>query len=1431
MPRIRRLLGALAAALVMTCFASSGASATTNPGTVDYAYGTLSYVARSGQSNDVSVTADTEGVTLRDTAASLTAGTGCAPGADAHEVRCSLDTGQYNFGSLYYDISTGDGADTVAIGDTNTSSSAYYFYGGSYSSVNGTIRGGDGDDTLTGGAGGDILVGGAGADHLVGGAGYDTVDYSDHTGPVTATIGGTGGNGTDGSGDTIDSDVEVLTGTPADDNLTGNDRANQLNGGAGSDTLTGLGGSDLLEGGTTYYEYYYGGPDGADTLSGGAGNDYMLGDAGADVFSGGDGTDTVGYSDHYMTCGSGCSSEGVTADLEGGAANDGNSVDGSTTKDDIHSDVENLAGSMGDDTLTGNGGGNRLDGGDGSDTLTGNDGADTLVPGNGDDTISGGNGDDTSYAVGGYASPGMPATSDGDDQFDGGAGTDTADYSGRYDALTLALGTAGGNGDSGISESDGLTNVENAMGGYGSDHITGDAGPNSLNGGPGNGDDVIHGGDGADRIRGGWGSGWSTSGSPGDGLDQLFGDGSDDTLFARDAATDTTIDCGDGTNDTAYTDTSPADPAPVACELLNPTAGTGSGTPGTVSRDQSGLRYVAADGQANDVTVTFANDHVTVRDAAATPTAGSGCHAGSDSHEVICATDDASFYGSFNSYSVDTGDGNDHVRISIEQSGGASSYYYGYYGSYSNIGGTIDGGPGDDTLTGGASNDDLIGGDGSDTLVGGDGSDIADYRDHVDGVTATIGGSGGNATADGASRDSIASDVENLRGSDGNDALTGDENDNVLAGGGGSDHLMGLGGNDQLFGGQGYLYSFGPYTGPGATDGDDVLDGGAGNDQLDGDVGADTQNGGTGSDTVTYTDHGYGTYQCDMNGCSFTPGTGVTATIGGSGGDSTDGAGDSIGSDVENLLGSQSGDHLTGSANPNYLYGGSGGDTIHGGDGNDALVGEAGDDQLFGEGGNDVSYASYPYDYTTTTDGTDVFDGGAGVDRADYSARSGALSLTLNGSNDDGSQAGPGEHDGLTAVENLTGGSGSDTITGDSAANRLNGGPGNGNDTVTGGDGNDSISGGYGYGYPGPGDGIDTLSAGAGQDTVRSIDGAQDTVACGSELDVAYVDSGTTNDNVDPDCENQNPATTTQNVDVGGTVSTGYAPGGDATDPASSTSPIVTSVTSPNAGTITLQNSVVTQAPPTGTEFLGLQLDITAPDATATDPLHISFTVDSSLVPAGGAAAIEVFRDGVQVSPACDPSTPGHANPDPCVSDRQTLPSGDVTITVLSVHASEWNLGRSTATSSGSTSPSTTTTPSSGTSSATTQGTTTQNDVTARDTTPPAVTLGIKATQKLASLLKKGLPVPVTCSEACTIDAGLALDAKTAKKLKLPKTVGTARASIASSGAKTLNVKLTEKAAKALKKTKRFFVTVRLKVTDAAGNVAPVSPRKVAVKR
>lgn len=422
--------------------------------------------------------------------------------------------------------------------------------------------GGGGDETLNGGGGDDLLQGSGGADTMNGGTGIDTVDYSDHDympPPVTVTLDGVADDGFAGENDNAGSDVENVIGSPFADFLTGNSSDNFLLGGGGNDTLIGLGGDDSLLGDQLAFGIVTGG--GADdTLSGGVGDDSLDGGIGADVLNGGPDSDLADYSERLNP---------VTVELDG-LANDGEAGE----SDRVGTDVEDVFGGFGDDALIGDGQANLLYGAEGDDLLDGALGADTLVGGpGGDDTADysartssvrvaldgtatsgqtgendtitadiedalGGSGADTFI---GNASDNIFDGGPGGDFFSGADGFDAVDYSSRSQSVIVSLdGIAN---DGAVGESDNLgTAMEDAFGGSGDDHFSGNEASNFFAGGAGadllegaGGDDFLIGQSGADSLSGGAGFDFFDSGSD------------DDSIQSRDGLAED-VGCGSGSD-------------------------------------------------------------------------------------------------------------------------------------------------------------------------------------------------------------------------------------------------------------------------------------------------------------------------------------------------------------------------------------------------------------------------------------------------------------------------------------------------------------------------------------------------------------------------------------------------------------------------------------------------------------------------------------------------------------------------------------------------------------------------------------------------------------------------------------------------------------------------------------------------------------------
>jgi Ca2+-binding RTX toxin-like protein len=161
-------------------------------------------------------------------------------------------------------------------------------------------------------------------------------------------------------------------------------------------------------------------------------------------------------------------------------------------------------------------------------------------------------------------------------------------------------------------------------------------------------------------------------------------------------------------------------------------------------------------------------------------------------------------------------------------------------------------------------------------------------------------------------------------------------------------------------------------------------------------------------------------------------------------GNSGHGEGDIIGTDIANVTwggtAGTSSSTVTGNALNNVFTPGPGTNVING---------LAGDDVV--EEGLDANNT-----------GADTFNGGAGIDTIDYSSRTKALTIVMDGataSGDAAANSGAGEGDKVgTDVENCYGGSGADSITGNANDNDLEGN--DGTDTLVGLAGNDTLLGG-----------------------------------------------------------------------------------------------------------------------------------------------------------------------------------------------------------------------------------------------------------------------------------------------------------------------------------------------------------------------------------
>lgn len=247
-----------------------------------------------------------------------------------------------------------------------------------------------GNDNIIGSADNDRLYGSKGNDIINGETGIDVLSFNKFGSGVTVNL--TTGSAITSSGTSVISNIEDIEGSGFNDTLTGDIGNNQIQGFGGADTINGGAGFDtavyfdatsavnvnlatgVVTGGsgndTLISIERIIGSRFDDTLVGSAANDTFLGGLGNDTINGAGGIDTV----EYDFVGS-----GVTVNLTTGLASGGGG-------NDVISNVENIKGSIFNDTLAGNNLANALNGGNGNDTLDGGGGNDTLNGGLGSDT-------------------------------------------------------------------------------------------------------------------------------------------------------------------------------------------------------------------------------------------------------------------------------------------------------------------------------------------------------------------------------------------------------------------------------------------------------------------------------------------------------------------------------------------------------------------------------------------------------------------------------------------------------------------------------------------------------------------------------------------------------------------------------------------------------------------------------------------------------------------------------------------------------------------------------------------------------------------------------------------------------------------------------------------------------------------------------------
>ncbi len=394
----------------------------------------------------------------------------------------------------------------------------------------------------------------------------------------------------------------------------------------------------------------------------------------------------------------------------------------------------------------------------------------------------------------------------------------------------------------------------------------------------------------------------------------------------------------------------------------------------------------------------------------------------------------------------------------------------------------VNGNEGDDSITllPGISDIHLHGDEGNDTLIGSSGDEVLEGGDDDD----ELFGRGGNDTL----RGGRGSDT--LHGGDDDDFLYGGDDQDALFGGAGTDRLWGDDGNDHLDGGYGGDFIEGGndndtlVSGGGTSGEDDTLDGQEGDDRLivsqaPGIKRLHAQGVDEGYDTIDFSEWSQG-ITIDLAQLGTEQWLEPSSTIGiflADPGASNQG--------FERIVGSQFDDNITGDSRANLLEGRGGNDTILGGGGDDQLLGGAGNDRLLGHSGSIISDGGYGNDRYWLTNAaaasTISIRDAEGVDTIEaYTDWVGSVGLALD--------LGESQMQNVTldnasveidlpsgsTIENAIGSIGTDRLTGNSLANRLEGTAGD--DEIVG-DIDDVILGGAG---------LDSVEARSGADAVIS---------------------------------------------------------------------------------------------------------------------------------------------------------------------------------------------------------------------------------------------------------------------------------------------------------------------------------------------------------
>ena len=863
------------------------------------------------------------------------------------------------------DVVDGGAGDDTLYGDNNATDSigdADVLAGGD---GNDTLYGGGSNDALDGGVGDDVLYGGTGADSYIGfdgndtivmdasqigfgnvidgGLGHDVVDYSASQGSglivngrqqgVSVNLSNAGAAAVVVGVLPVDSylSVEEVIGTQFDDSLVGGSAPQTDAAGNPIPNLAAVPTLDPVTGALVYPPLPMNW-----TINGGAGNDYIEGGPGDDTLIGGTGIDTVSYAAApavVVTNGAGVTTlVGVTVNL----ANAGpqNTVAAGV---DTLSGIENIIGTLYDDTLTGDANDNVIEGLSGADVINAGGGNDTIVDVIGADTINGGAGTDTIR---------LRATSADLNAMTNAAlvNVEAIDASTAAAAVTISLvNQTGGFTITGTSLADTIA------GGSGNDTIVGVVGADTIDGGAGT-DTIRLAATSADlnamtnaRLVNVEAIDASTATA---GVTVSLANQTEGFVFTGSAFADTftggsgndtivgvvgadTINGGAGTDTIRLTATSADLNAMTNARLTNVEAIDAStalaGVAVSLALQTEGFTFT---GSAFADTFTGGSGNDTIIGVVGTDTINGG--AGTDTIRLAAtstALNAMTNAALTNVEAIDASTAAAGVIINL----GLQSEAFAITGSGSAD--TITGSSGVDRIAAGAGNDTIVGVVGADTIDGGAGTDTIR-------LTAT-------STALNAMNNAALINVEAIDASTATAGVT-----------------VSLANQTEGF----------TFTGSAFADN---FTGGSGNDTIVGVVGADTINGGAGTDTIVLA--ATSTALNAMSNAALTNVEAINAST------ATAGVTVNLTKQTEGFIFTGSGfaDNLTGGSGNDNLAGGAGIDTISGGAGNDTINGGLGNDILTGGAGSDI----FRFDTAIA--------GGGNVDRiTDYNAAADSIQLS-----------------------------------------------------------------------------------------------------------------------------------------------------------------------------------------------------------------------------------------------------------------------------------------------------------------------------------------------------------------------------------------------------------------------------------------------------